>query len=1190
MRLQRLEITGFKSFRDRVVLDFSEGISGVVGPNGCGKSNVVDAVRWVMGEQRVKSLRGRKMDDVIFNGSEDSAPVGLAEVTMVLADDGRCFPEPYDAMTEVSITRRLIRDGDSEYLINKVPCRLLDVREFFLGTGVGVRGYSLVEQGSVSSLVEARPEERRQFIEEAAGISKFKSRKESAIRKMETTRQNLTRMNDIIREVKTQLNAISRQAKRAEQYKAIRREVREGEIVQMLQAYADLTARSATLEAARDTAREKEEEIRAKLGVSEAGWEAAKTEAVAREGDLNRLQEALYELRNVISSKEQSVAFQRQQVEELTRQRERETEEIGQLSGRAEEFRREAAAAEALEQELSDEILKAEADLRDLQSALEEYRQQDRSAHRELEEKKVQFIELIKEKTTARNRLTALQKNREDLERREARDSRELEEQTRRREQLRETLAGLATGLTEDEGKLDDLIIRRGDASDELKRTRRELEETDELITEHKQELGRRSSRLQSLREFYEGYEWCGEGTRALLGGRQEKAPDGLPRESFLGLVADYIDVPRDYEAAVEAVLGEKLQYILVKNQFDGVKAIDYLKNGAFGRCSFVPVEVRNYADGGSATPVHLQETVRLLDVVRVRDDFQDVASCLLGDVRVISDLYRGVNLWRQNGFRGTFVTRDGDLISPHGVLTGGAASGGERSPLRNKREMTELEAEVQSLEDAVSEAMDRKREGTSLITQWEEELVRLRGEVHRMEIQINSRRKDLERYEDESRRIDQRLRVLGFERERLQAEEQELVRQMQEVQAEVVSWEAREKSMSDEMAGIQGRWDGIRADLEERESLLTNRKVGMAALQQRREANERTLERLNRSLDQTVRDLEARQAGIETAGRKLAEFAARIEEDKAALTASYGEMETLDADLGTRREIHRKQEEELRTLEEGMRVLKGQLEEAARETGNGDLACREIAFQVESLKQNLQARDQDEVARLLESFRPLEEEALRELQEKMERNRRTLDGFGEVNLLADEEYAQLKERFDFLTAQAEDLQKSLDILQQTITRINRISRQRFAETFEAVNACFRNVFSRLFPGGRGELRLTDETDMLETGVDIDIQVPGKRTQNITLLSGGEKSLAAIGLIFAIILHRPSPFVILDEVDAALDDANISLFNRLVQEIAASSQIILVTHNKRSMEIAGSLYGVTMQKQGISTVVSVTLQ
>jgi len=1190
MRLQRIEITGFKSFRDRIVLDFPGGISGIVGPNGCGKSNVVDAVRWVMGEQRVKALRGKKMDDVIFNGSEESAQVGLAEVTMVLADDGRRFPEPYEAMSEVSITRRIIRDGDSEYLINKVPCRLLDVREFFLGTGVGVRGYSLVEQGSVSSLVEAKPEERRQFIEEAAGISKFKSRKESAIRKMDSTRQNLTRMNDIVREVKTQLNAISRQAKRAEQYKALRKEIREGEIVQMLQAYADLTARNGGLEADRNVAREKEDDLRGRLGVSEAAWEEAKTEAVAREGDLTRLQETLYGIRSVITAKEQSIAFQRQQAEELTRRREQETGEIAQLADRVEEYRREAAAGDALGRELADGILQAEADLRDLQGALEEYRQQDRSAHRELEERKVQFIELIKEKTTARNRHTALLKSREDLERREARDGRELEEQTRRKDQLRETLATLAAGLAEDEERLDELIIRRGDASDELKRVRRELEETDECITERKQELGRRSSRLQSLREFHEGYEWCGEGIRALLGGRQERPPDGLPRDSFLGLVADYIDVPRDYEAAVEAVLGDKLQYILVKNQVDGVKAIDYLKSGAFGRCSFVPVEVRHYADGGDAALGHLRETVKLLDVVRVTDDFRDVASCLLGDVRVIPDLYRGVSLWRQNGFRGTFVTRDGDLISPHGVVTGGIASSGERSPLRNKREMAELEAEVLSLEEAVSGAVEQKKTLSSQIAQWEEELVRLRGEVHRMEIQINGRRKDLERYEDESRRIDQRLRVLGFERERLQAEEQDLARQVVEVQAEVGVWEEREKTMSEEMAAIQGRWDGIRADLEERESLLTNRKVGMAALQQRREANERTLERLQRSLEQTVRDLEARQAGIEAAAGKLAECAAGIAEDQAALTASYREMEALEADLGDRREVHRKREEDLRALEEGMRVLKGELEEASRGTSECELACREIAFQMGSLKQNLQARDPDEVARLLENFQPLEEEALRELQEKLERNRRTLEGFGEVNLLADEEHAQLKERFDFLTAQAEDLQKSLDILQKTITRINRISRQRFAETFEAVNACFRQVFSRLFPGGRGELRLTDETDMLETGVDIDIQVPGKRTQNITLLSGGEKSLAAIGLIFAIILHRPSPFVILDEVDAALDDANISLFNRLVQEIAASSQIIMVTHNKRSMEVAGSLYGVTMQKQGISTVVSVNLQ
>ncbi len=363
-----------------------------------------------------------------------------------------------------------------------------------------------------------------------------------------------------------------------------------------------------------------------------------------------------------------------------------------------------------------------------------------------------------------------------------------------------------------------------------------------------------------------------------------------------------------------------------------------------------------------------------------------------------------------------------------------------------------------------------------------------------------------------------------------------------------------------------------------------------MAALQQRREANERTLERLHRSLDQTVRDLEARQAGIETAVRKLAEYAARIEEDKAVLTASYQEMEALEADLGARKEIHRKHEEDLRTLEEGMRILKGQLEEAARGTSDCELACREIAFQMESLKQNLQARDPDEVARLLESFRPIEEEALRELQEKLERNRRTLEGFGGGEPAGRRGIRPAEGAFRFPDRPGGGPPEVTGHPPADHHPINRISRQRFAETFEAVNACFRSVFSRLFPGGRGELRLTDETDMLETGVDIDIQVPGKRTQNITLLSGGEKSLAAIGLIFAIILHRPSPFVILDEVDAALDDANISLFNRLVQEIAASSQIIMVTHNKRSMEIAGSLYGVTMQKQGISTVVSVNLQ
>ena len=674
MRLKKLEITGFKSFREKVVVDFSPGISGIVGPNGCGKSNIADAIRWVMGEQRVKTLRGKKMDDVIFNGSDEAAPVGMAEVSMILTADEQKFPGDYADYSEMMITRRLFRDGESEYTINKIPCRLLDVREFFMGTGIGARTYSLVEQGSVASLVEAKPEDRRQFIEEAAGISKYKSRKEAAVRKMEATRENMVRLNDILREVKTQLNSISRQAKRAEHYKVLKQSLKEAELTVALQTSSELSVRRASREEAKNEFRNRETELRTRVQGLEAALEELKAEVLENEGRISTRQEQRYGTKNTINIKEQGIEFSRRKIADLTARREKDLAETEILKRREGETDDEISTLRAATVDGGERIDTLRREVAEKTEALEETRRMDLTCRQALEEKKVLFIDIVAEKVKLRNMVAGLSRMVEDFGKREAREVREIEETVKRSAELERVLENLRSGTSTDETLLAELGRRREEIAEELQRTRSELAEIDERITQLREESGGKVSRLASLQEFEESYAGCNEGIRSLMTGSREDGRQNLSREHFLGLVADHIQVPREYETAVEAVLGDKLQYVVVKSQTDGIRAIDYLKSASLGRGSFIPLEVRPHASGLSlAEHEHLQEAVPLIERITVQEDCRAIINELLGDVLLIPNLGSGISLWRQNGFCGTFVTPEGDIISPSGILTGGS-------------------------------------------------------------------------------------------------------------------------------------------------------------------------------------------------------------------------------------------------------------------------------------------------------------------------------------------------------------------------------------------------------------------------------------------------------------------------------------------------------------------------------------
>lgn len=693
---------------------------------------------------------------------------------------------------------------------------------------------------------------------------------------------------------------------------------------------------------------------------------------------------------------------------------------------------------------------------------------------------------------------------------------------------------------------------------------------------------------MNSLKEFQESYAWCADGIKSIMTADRNTGSDVPARGTFIGLVADHIDVPKSYETAVEAVLGEKLQYAIVKSQEDGIKAIDYLKSYSLGRGSFVPMELRG--NGHDSKPAdHLKEAERLIDLVTVHEDFKQIADSLLGDVLLIPNLNRGVSLWKMNGFRGTFVTPDGDIITPHGVLTGGRRKGGEKSLLQNKREISDLETAIEELTGQIEEDRESRKRILAMISQWEEELTQAGSDIHRLELQINTKKKDLERLEDECTRTEQRIRVLDFGHENLQSEETDLLEKIDAVKRDIASFEDQEQALNEAISACKDAWETSRVRLEDQDRHLTEQKILLTSLETKKDANLKTLSRLRNDLSGLDTEISNKTNDIVTCDSQAESMAQEVEGGKELLAQLYKDYETAEENLTQKKSMHQEKEATVREKEESMREIKRNLDKVLAEINELEMEQREISFQTDSLIKSIEAKHYIHLDTLIPDFITLEESDVEQLSAKLDSARQSIDTFGEVNLLALTEHDQIKERYDFLTAQVADLNTSLDSLQKTIMRINQISRKRFSETFEAVNQCFKEVFSRIFPGGKGNLRLTDEADLLETGVEIDIQIPGKRAQNITLLSGGEKSLAAIALIFSILLYRPVPFLVLDEVEAALDDSNVSLFNLLVKDTAVNSQIIIVTHNKRTMEVAENLFGVTMQKQGISMVVSVLL-
>ena len=1189
MRLESIALHGFKSFGEKTVVKVLPGITAIVGPNGCGKSNVGEAVRWALGEQSAKALRGQRMEDLIFHGSASRKPVGLAEVELLFSNDG-ALSVPW---SEVSVSRQLYRTGESEYMLNGTVSRLRDILDLFAGTGANPRAYSVMDQDKLNHVLTAKPHERRVFIEEAAGIARYKQQRSETQGKLEQARQNLVRVRDVMDEVRRQLNSLERQAKKAQQYKALQNERRDLALALVAADYATLTAQAAQLATELEGLRETELAQRTRVAAV-AAREARQREVIQASdhalSDLRqRVQKVQGELERLLERREQMGVQVRELGEESVRLDEAlraAGERLDSIVGERETARTALGDAERLSAERAAVARVLEATVEHHRSALGE----DRGR---LEALRLEQVRIAGERVDLMRQAGELRERRAQQARRAERLALERSATEAEALQLSAERATVEAAHGRAMAALSSLGAERDRLQAALTVRDAELATAETALGDARLGYVSKSSQLEALRALDAAREGYGAGVRAVF-------EAGTRLAGVRGTVADLLEVPPGLERAVEAVLGERLQWVVVDRFEHARAAVEYLATRRAGAATFVPLEHLHNGGSRGAPPISPHgETANpgLAWVAKtIGGPSPSLVHHLLGQVAVVDHLDAAEALWRRNGVVATYVTPAGEVLSPAGRLRGGAGAtadegAGEHSLLARKRQLRELDEEVARL---IADVETRQAAAAALAA----ELTTLRARLGGLDHDVQARQaervgseKDIEQAVREHERVQRHLETLGSELHQVETEAQEtaalLVRLEQHVEA------AREAEARQEAAMATARATIETAQARETQLVaeLSACRVDVASVAERADALTRELARLDEmeaDVTERVGQGQQRQAQLGERRQWLSEERERTDANARDVALERDRLEEEARGAGQR---HQALLDELTAIEGDLRGGQGELSRAVAAIHDIELRATEGRVRREELGQEAwRTYGIDAAAALLALHDPARDlaaagERVGELDAK-------LAAIGAVNLVADEEYRELDERLRFLRTQYDDLMASIKDLEKALRGMTRTAQDRFAQAFEEINRHFGEIFQRLFEGGRAELRLVEAEeggDPLDTGVELMAQPRGKRLQAVSLMSGGERALTGLALLFAIFYYRPSPFCVLDEVDAPLDDANIHRFLRVLRELTSQTQFLVITHNRKTMEAADILYGVTMEEPGLSKLVSVNL-
>ncbi len=1179
MYLKSIEVQGFKSFANKIVFDFHNGITGIVGPNGSGKSNVADAVRWVLGEQRVKQLRGGSMQDVIFAGTENRRPLSYAYVAITLDNSDHQLSIDYE---EVTVSRRLYRSGESEYLINGAACRLKDINELFYDTGIGKEGYSIIGQGQIDRILSSKPEESRELFDEATGIVKFKRRKNTAQKKLEDEKQNIVRINDILAELEKQLGPLEKQSAAAREYLKKKEALKLCDVNMFLLETERVQGALTELEQKiSDTDRELKE--------TTGQYENIKKEHARIEEELEELNRRLDETKEAASR----AGLGRQQLEgqiEVLKEQINSVRQGGeQLEGRLKNIaadvkeRQEAREKLAAEQaELAKQLEAAASVSGEADARLQELREQIEAENTAAEISKNTIISLLNERASTKGRLQRYDAMQEQAQIRRTELNQKLLLAKSSEEEQRVQYEGHLKKLEEISGRIITLSEAQREKEEEAEGLRRELGKKNEELEIGQSAFHRESSRLESLRNMAERYDGYGNSIRKVM--EQKKNVPGIE-----GVVADLIKVDQRYETAIETALGGSIQNIVTENEDTAKELIEYLKKNRFGRATFLPLTSVG-GRGGFAKPEALKEKGAIglaSTLIRADKKYDRVVQHLLGRVLVAEHIDDAIRIARKYKHSIFIVTLEGESLSPGGSMTGGAFRNSSNL-LGRKRELTELEENVQKLEADIREARlqietlreqrrERRAEAESLST-----------ELQRLYLQQNTAKMNSDQAKA---RLDEIIEgYSGLRKELSEIEKQfaDIHDSREAIFREIRESEEQEKQNEARIETAQARLAELKQS--EAESIGDNEKahLKLAALTQKAGFVDENAARIERELvrlhteEQEIHegmqkgnaDIEAKEEGIGALRKQIEDMIARSERLNGETAELGGKREAL---LTGQKDFFTKREElsdKQTRLDKEIFRLNSQREKLEETVDSlTDYMWEEYELTYNTALPMKQEEDMD-LAALKRQTSVLKDE-IRKL--------------GDVNVNAIEDYKNISERYEFMNTQRNDLVKAEETLMGIISELDTGMRRQFEEQFARIRVEFDKAFKELFGGGKGTLELDPDADMLEAGVRIIAQPPGKKLQNMMQLSGGEKALTAISLLFAIQNLKPSPFCLLDEIEAALDDSNVNRFAKYLHKLTKNTQFIIITHRKGTMESADRLYGITMQEKGVSTLVSVNL-
>ena len=1181
MYLKRLELQGFKSFADKTILELMPGITTVIGPNGSGKSNISDAIRWVLGEQSMKSLRGTKSLDIIFAGTQNRKSLGFAEASLVFDNSDGALPIEY---TEVTVTRKIYRSGETGYYINKVPCRLKDVLELFMDTGIGKDGYSIIGQGKIDEILSNKSEDRRHIFEEAAGIVKYRTRKQESEKKLEHTKLNLLRINDILTEIEGNLEPLQMQADKAKKYLNLREELKNIEIglfVYNIEKYKqDLEKVVQDIEI-----------MQSQCNDEEGRLERVKILKEELKSSIDEITETIENMSNIgfesqkqIEQLNSDINVAKTRIANNNENNDRYLKEIEEQNVKIQELKDEIEQKEAKKDNLKQNKEKFEKELNEKQAELDKLTEKLSSKEFEIEGYKHTVEENTDKKYELQSEINAQNINYQNFEKRQAQIKQEMQSTISELDGTRLNKEDIAKQFNEIENKKNKAQNSLNEVAKQREEANQKIKSFESNINILSSEMRIKESRLKFLIETEKEKEGYIKSVKSLLKDCENIKELG---KGMNGVLANIIEVPDELQTAIEMCLGASLQNIVTETETDAKRLVEHLRKNNLGRASFLPISsVRgkklDKIKGNESGVIGIAS-----DLIKYNNKYEQIILNLLGRTVIVDNMDTAIKVAKQNGYTFRIVTKEGDLINPSGAITGGSVAKKTVNILGRGKEIEKLEKEIKNLKQKIEKLENDKQNYEESIEGILELSANLEKELQEIDITYATEKQKVISINENIEKLEKRLNRLKEEQANLEKQKEEAVSTKGDLQVEI----NKIVEQNEELSKIITEFAELNKDdqkyIDDLNFDITNLKISVSSFDESEASIQEIQERINQELENAHTSIENKNAQIEQIKKdnedlekSIEETLQKIEEVKESVNSSSSKIEELKKERAQKSEKLSKQEDEITAKFKVIEDLKGQLVKL-------DVKKTKIEEDINGII-NKMWEEYELTPNNAEQYKKPENVAL--TQRRVNNLRTEIRELGSVNVDSIEEYKNLKDRYDFMSEQRLDLENTMSKLRKVISDMTQIMKEQFKEKFKVINKNFGEVFAELFGGGKAELTLEDEENILECGIDITVQPPGKKLQNMMLLSGGEKAFTAIALLFAILKINPAPFCVLDEIEAALDDVNVFRYADYLKKFTDHTQFLVITHRKGTMEVADTVYGVTMEESGISKLLSMKLK